>query len=420
MKRTALAAAVMLAVVSFTPGTVGGGGAAQAAAADPYAFAGDTDLYRPVDLPADDIPGRVIASQNVPNVPGLSGSGWFFTNPYRTATQLKFVTTDTHGEKVAAVNTVFTPVNPKPGVERILSVQFAEDSVARSCAPSWQMRKGGDLSASMHLPLVKWGLDQGWTVVVPDHEGLDAQFLAGPMEGHAVLDSIRATKNELGYAPGTKVATMGYSGGGNASAWANALQPSYAGDIDLVAATAGGVAADLGAYLKRADSEQSMWGMAMTGAVGVARAIPSMNLDAQLNDRGRQLAAQIENNTWGCFLTLGSALDIGYWDLLFQPMSTAMTTSASMDALVAKPEVKAALDTVNLNVAADQGYRPTAPMRYWVGTSDSFVYPEFKTLMGKYGARNGTDYKEGWFLDHGGVIGLWASDTMGFVSQQLG
>ncbi|KAI6350765.1 hypothetical protein MCOR25_010411 [Pyricularia grisea] len=35
-------------------------------------------------------------------------------------------------------------------------------------------------------------LSRGWAVSVPDFEGTDAAFSAGPQAGHAVIDSVRA------------------------------------------------------------------------------------------------------------------------------------------------------------------------------------------------------------------------------------
>lgn len=41
--------------------------------------------------------------------------------------------------------------------------------------------------------LVQAALAQGWTVTVPDYQGPNSAFIAGQLEGRAVLDGIRAT-----------------------------------------------------------------------------------------------------------------------------------------------------------------------------------------------------------------------------------
>lgn len=86
----------------------------------------------------------------------------------------------------------------------------------------------------------------GYAVAMPDHEGPDAEFLAGPQEGHATLDGIRAVHNfdTHGIGAANPVALYGYSGGANATAWAAQLQPSYAPDLHLAGAAIGGTPAD--------------------------------------------------------------------------------------------------------------------------------------------------------------------------------
>ena len=58
-------------------------------------------------------------------------------------------------------------------------------------------------------------LQQGWAVTVPDYEGPGSAYSAGPLEGHGMLDGIRAVRSfsHDGIGAGTRWALDGYSGG---------------------------------------------------------------------------------------------------------------------------------------------------------------------------------------------------------------
>lgn len=408
MRFKAFAAAVTFAAASVVPIATGVGGVAGAATPPkPVADSFYTPAAGVASAPGTVLKSRAVDAPQLQNLWGLLGAS------YAKAYQLQFATRDAKGAPVAAVNTVYTPANPAPGPRKLVSVQVAEDAVSLECAPSYQFRAGID---SAHNILVRMLLDKGWTVVIPDHEGLQSQFLAGPMEGHAVLDSIRAAEN---YTPAglpgraTKVATIGYSGGGNASAWANSLQSTYASDIDLVAATAGGIAPDLGAYLRSIDSasQQLFFGMGMAGAIGINRAYPEMGLDGLLNATGKALKADIESNQRGCAGSLLAAADgFRYPNWFGWDMGRMFTNSVSLTALTNLSRVKTVLAKVNLaNVP-----KPTAPMYYYEGDSD-IPTAQFKALMNQYGARNGVDYQLGFWQDHGGAILPYFAGALSFI-----
>ena len=55
----------------------------------------------------------------------------------------------------------------------------------------------------------------GWIVTLPDHEGPNSTFTAGPAEGMAMLDAIRATLlfgPTVGLVPYSRTVLWGYSG----------------------------------------------------------------------------------------------------------------------------------------------------------------------------------------------------------------
>lgn len=87
------------------------------------------------------------------------------------------------------------------------------------------------------------------TTSLPFPPHWQSAFLAGRVEGPAILDGIRATLN-FGQAipnPKTaKIALQGYSGGAHGSGWAAQLASKYAPELNIVGWAAGGLPADIG------------------------------------------------------------------------------------------------------------------------------------------------------------------------------
>ncbi|MBW4062031.1 hypothetical protein HJC99_05665 [Candidatus Saccharibacteria bacterium] len=82
---------------------------------------------------------------------------------------------------------------------------------------------------------------QGYAAVTTDYEGMRDpghlhHYMVGPLEGRAVLDSIRAL-GQLSQSKGrldqSSVFVAGYSQGGHAAFWADTINASYAPDIKL-------------------------------------------------------------------------------------------------------------------------------------------------------------------------------------------
>ena len=224
------------------------------------------------------------------------------TGPAYTAYQLLYRSNSATGEPLANVTTLIVPTGAAPaGGRNLVSVQDAEDSVDPDCAPSYQLQVGenapngdrdGNLAAEMSLATT--ALAQGEDVVIPDAEGPQSEYLADAMEGHAVLDSIRAAERfvpaELDGAK-TKVAMIGYSGGASDTAAANELQPAYAPELTITAVAAGGVPA--GTYENFQYLNGSIGaGVLMAVSIGIDRAYPALNLYSYLNAAGQAFAKQ--------------------------------------------------------------------------------------------------------------------------------
>lgn len=94
--------------------------------------------------------------------------------------QLKFRSENAEHEPIAAVTTVLVPkkitLSAAAGKASVLSYQNFEDAVSLSCSPSWawvaDSGSKATLLANLEAPIISgWALDQGYYVVLPDHEG---------------------------------------------------------------------------------------------------------------------------------------------------------------------------------------------------------------------------------------------------------
>ena len=230
-------------------------------------------------------PGKVLRRRQVDVTLGAAA-------PEFEAWQILYRTTDTKRKPEGTVATVMIPAGPAPaGGRKLLAYQPPEDSLTSRCSSSYELRTGSNADGNE----IGAALTRGWVVVVPDYEGPHSQWAAGPKAGRAVLDALRATQRfrRAGLTgKRTPVAIWGYSGGGQASAWAAELQPRYAPELDLVGVAEGGVPANLAATARNIDGGPFS-GIYLAAAVGLSRAYPEIGIDALLNDAGRQMVASI-------------------------------------------------------------------------------------------------------------------------------
>src|SRR5438874_3561438 len=122
------------------------------------------------------------------------------------AWNVMFASTDIHGRPAVAIATILKPlVPPRTSPAPLVSFQMAEDSDTMTCSPSYEMAAGTEKEDPSIVPL----LLQGWTVVVPDYEGMQSAYTVGLQAGRGVLDAIRATER---FAP-AGLAGAGHPGG---------------------------------------------------------------------------------------------------------------------------------------------------------------------------------------------------------------
>jgi hypothetical protein len=250
----------------------------------------------PLSTPTPDADDFYSAPAKIPNTPGAILKSRAIT--YQPAGvplpnhawQLQYVTRDTNGRPVAAVTTVIQPLVPSPyGHPVLVSFQHAYDSLGAICTPSHTATGSTSNSTNMGETVeFAPGLETlGWTLVIPDYEGPQHAWSAAQLSGQATLDSIRAALafEPLGLSQDTLVGLWGYSGGAFATTWAAALQPSYAPELQLIGAVAGGTPVNLLDVFPPQEGTVELNFLFMA-VMGITREYPELLPRSLLTERG--------------------------------------------------------------------------------------------------------------------------------------
>ncbi len=205
--------------------------------------------------------------------------------------QIAYASEDSHGNPEMATATIVVPQSPWiPGARPAVAYEVAEDATGSQCEPSYMMATTDSPGLDIDLNSM---LAMGWAQVIPDYEGPKSAWLAGPGEGHVVLDGIRAARSfvpaGLDHSPW---ALDGYSGGANGAGWAAQLQPTYAPDVHLVGVAIGGTPADPAAVAAYIDGGLFS-GFEAAAAWGIWQDYPEMDLSSIVNASGAQALTQV-------------------------------------------------------------------------------------------------------------------------------
>ncbi|MFD9889777.1 lipase family protein [Amycolatopsis sp. NPDC059027] len=295
------------------------------------------------------------------------------------AHQVLYKSVDSHGKPVAETATIVVPRNPwtGSGPRPLVSYQLAEDSLSTRCQPSYTLRVGAlgapTPAGTYEVTQSLGALLKGYAVVYSDYEGPNSDFMAGPQAAHGVLDGIRAAQHfaPAGLAADGPVALWGYSGGGFATTWAAEQQASYAPELHVVGAAAGGVPADLEKMLKYNDGNLGA-GLDLIGVIGLARAFPEAGVQSLLNEKGKKLFADNQDNC---------TLDIA----LFHPFDHLANYTTVPDPIASEQ----ARFLYRANSAGKA--TPRFPVYNYQGLADEFVpTPPVDALVAKYCSDGGT------------------------------
>ncbi|MGQ4596602.1 lipase family protein [Nocardia sp. R6R-6] len=333
----ATAAAVLLAV-------------APSAAAQPIYPTPDPDPFyaAPADLDRA-APGEVLA---VRKMPGL------LTFPGATITMIKFRSSNSAGRPIAATTTVLTPANRTNGAP-LLSYQHIINGLGTQCAVSRVLYTNDPNLTVREAPALNAVLLRGWSVALPDHLGPTSAYGAAKLGGMITLDGIRAARQvaELGLAD-SPVAMLGYSGGGMATAWAAALAPTYAPELPLVGAAAGGVPMNLIKMIEGLGyTRHAAFGLAFAAAIGLEREYPAqLPISDYLNSFGLAFRDRIANGCTNDILLAGAGRSV---------MDFATSVSLLDD--------ERALAVLEENSLELYGGIPTTPIFQWRAVDDGLV-----------------------------------------------
>jgi hypothetical protein len=195
------------------------------------------------------------------------------------ATQLLYRSTSQTHKATINVTSVIPPLI-KPSKTKVISYQSAYDSLNQSDEPSYSISGGKRLSGlipSVELAVFGPFLADGYRLIVPDIEGQEADFAAGPEYGMNTLDSIRAAfsnKSTLDLPDDAKVAMLGYSGGALGTEWAAELAPTYAPKVNkrLIGAAMGGLLVHPAHNLHYIEDTWFWGGVMLMALVGITRA----------------------------------------------------------------------------------------------------------------------------------------------------
>lgn len=240
---------------------------------------------------ADILPGTVLKTRSVPyHIVGLPTLLKTTQLLYRSTSQTKKPTTNV------------TSVIRRRGLRnktKVLSYQSAYDSLNPDDEPSYAIT-GGQPTLTGIIPNVELGvfgpfLAEGYTVIVPDTEGQDADFAAGPEYGMNTLYSIQAALNSSAIDSDAKVAMLGYSGGAIATEWAAEFAPTYAPEVNkrLIGAAIGGVLVHPAHNLRYVEGSLMWAGVMAMALVGISRAF-HIDFTPYLSDRGVQICNDLQ------------------------------------------------------------------------------------------------------------------------------
>ncbi len=352
-------------------------------------------------------PGEIVAAQRI-------NAANFGVLPLNVdAWKVSFRSENTRGEPILGVTTLLKPRGGIAGARKLVSVQLAEDGLAQYCAPSyavqqWTLGLQVQNSAIPFEMLVVMGLlQQGYAVSLPDYQGADSAYAAGPLHARITLDALRAARDfgPLGISSASRMALFGYSGGAIATGHTAELKKSYAPELPIVAAAEGGVPADLGEVLNVANGQLTS-GLIFGAVLGLTREYPEFRtfLERNLDPFGRFLTA----------IKQPFCVGIQAATLPFVNIKGMVRTPG--DPMQA-PEVKRVIAATRMGKAL-----PDMPMYIWNSNPDEVIpVGQVNRLVADYCAKPGAriTYTRDHFSEHitGEIVGappalLWLKDRL--------
>jgi hypothetical protein len=284
----AAATGIALAATGFV-GVVAGAGPA-AAAAPTSCLPIDALIYQPPAASSIGASGSLIqcATTTLSQVPG---------NVPMKAWKVQYASKDAKNAPVAVSGFVAVPTKAwsGSGTRPIVAFNPGTLGIGTQCAFSKQM--SGQFQDAYEGTQIQRLLEAGFAVAATDGVGyLNGQvhpYVIGGNAGHAMLDIARTASQVpgAGLTTGTKVVLTGYSEGGQASLWAAQLAASYAPDLKVVGAAAGGVPGQLTEVGNQLNGGPFA-GFLADAAIGLSTAYPELPFNDLLNQTGKDAIKQ--------------------------------------------------------------------------------------------------------------------------------
>ncbi|MEZ5382875.1 MAG: lipase family protein [Microthrixaceae bacterium] len=199
------------------------------------------------------------------------------------------------GTPASGVATIMSPRRAATGQRRLLAYQPAVDSLGPAGDPSYSLRRGDQLE----LPIMLLALRRGWSVVTIDWTGPQHSFVDLPLAAHFVLDGIRAGLMFVpaGLDANTGVGLWGYSGGAVATLFAAEQHPSYASELNIVGAAAGGGGVNITASQNMFEAGNILSGIPFGACIAASRTFPDWDVAGHLTALGLDMVAAAERMT---------------------------------------------------------------------------------------------------------------------------
>ncbi|MBD2896552.1 putative inactive lipase [Actinomadura sp. RB99] len=268
--------------------------ASQPASAAPFAcLSSDNDIYA-ADGNVQGDPGDLLGCRQV-QLPGVSNP------PGYKAWKIRYVSTDAKGAKVAVTGTVAVPTDAWSQGGSRPTVAFNPGTLGSGPQCAFSKQLTGQYQDMYEGDNIATFLKAGDAVAATDGLGYIAgkvhPYVNGADAGHALLDVVRASRQIPGGSlkDDGKVGISGYSEGGAASLWGAQLAKSYAPELNVVGAAAGGVPGDLRVTAKALNGSLFA-GFLADALVGLNAQYPEMPFDELMNDQGRQAVKTAESN----------------------------------------------------------------------------------------------------------------------------
>ena len=343
-----------------------------------------------------------------------------------TAVQLLYRTTNQLGKPAVNVTSVLLPPAPA-ATPTVVSYQSFYDSLTNEDDPSYAISGGvsfGGLIPDFEAGLIAAPLLQGDTVVVPDTEGENADFAAGPEYGLNTIDSLRAALSSpaTGLAGTQKVGLIGYSGGAIATEWAAELAPSYAPELNskIVGVAFGGTLVDPAHNLRYVEGSSVWAGVIPMGLIGIARAF-DVNLTRYMTPYGQELNTKLQHASITEVLGQYPGLT---WAQIAKPQYPT-PESVPVYVKVANQLIMGTRGTPTEPLLIGQGnggeLEGTSGDKPGIGPGDGvMIAGDVRSLAREYCSRGVTlEFKEYEHLGHIAGAGAWASEAYTWLDERF-